>query len=180
MPLHVQDGPPISKDTLPVHVMGQLMLTEEYLNAASGDVRSLHDTILYLETSRIQTSNPKYPVFIAKVPKGLGFIESTSADMMVLRFSDIFDLFHVNALHHSFVRLFSLNLARQIILDKTPRIAVVDPYYMRQDVLGAVGNQVVVTRYLEEFMLAHQDKDYILLPYFPGLVILLADSNVLS
>lgn len=180
MPLHVQDGPPISKDTPPVHVMGQPMLTEKYLKAASGDMRSLHAAILYLETSRIQNSNPAYPVFIAKVPKGLGFIESTGADMIVLRFSDIFDVFHVNPLHHSFVRLFSLNLARQIIRDKTPGIAIVDPYYMRQDVLGAVGNQVVAVKYLEDFMLANEDKDYILVPYFPRLVIPLADSNVLS
>ena len=163
-----------------MHVMGQPMLTEQMLSASSGDMLCLHDTVMYQETSRIRNSNLAYPVFIAKVPKGLGFVESTIADMMVMQFSDIFDVYHVNPLHHSFVRLFSLNLARQIIKDKTPSITIADPYYMHHDVLGVVGNQVAAATYLQNFMLANEDKDYILMPYFLGLVIPLADSNVLS
>lgn len=168
MPLRVQDGPPTSKHTPKVHVMGQPMLNQNKLKVASGDMRSLHDSILYLESRLIESKDPSYPVFIAMVPKDLGFVESTGADRIVLRFSDIFDMFHSNPLHYSMVRLYSLGLAVQVSRDNTPGIAIADPFYMRHDVLCSVGNQVVASTYLRDFMLANQTKDYILVPYFAG------------
>jgi hypothetical protein len=36
---------------------------------------------------------------MAKVPNGKGFVEAAPADIMLLRFADIFDLFHMYRLY---------------------------------------------------------------------------------
>jgi hypothetical protein len=58
-------------------------------------------------------------------------------------------------------------MAMQIIREKTPGIAIVDPYYMRESCLGNFGDRKVATDYLKGFMLANKRKDYILVPFFP-------------
>jgi hypothetical protein len=70
------------------------------------------------------------------VPTGRDFVEDAPADIMLLRFADIFDVFHQNRLYQTVVRLFSLSMAMQVIRDKTPGIAIVDPYYMRDSQLS--------------------------------------------
>jgi hypothetical protein len=65
---------------------------------------------------------------MAKVPTGRGFAEDAPADIMLLWFADIVDVFHLNRLYQTLVCLFSLSMAMQAIRDKTPGIAVVDPY----------------------------------------------------
>jgi hypothetical protein len=44
------------------------------------------------------------------VPKGKGFIEAAPADIMLLRFADIFDIFHMYRLYQTLVHLFSLSI----------------------------------------------------------------------
>ena len=90
----------------------------------------------------------EYPVFVAKVPKGKGFVDSAIGGMIVLRFDDIFAMFNLHPLHYTFVRLFSLSMDMQIIGDKTPYIMIVDPFYMRAKILGSTRDRQVASSYL--------------------------------
>jgi hypothetical protein len=129
-------------------------------------MRSLHDGILTIEKWRLLEKGQAYPVFVAKVPEGKGFVDKAPGDQIFLRFDDIFDMFHLNPLHHTFVRLFSLGMAMQIIRDNTPDIAIVDLFYMCASQLGSAGDRQVATNYLQRVMVANKRKDYILMPYF--------------
>jgi hypothetical protein len=103
---------------------------------------------------------------MAKVPKGKGFVEAAPADIMLLRFADIFDLFHMYRLYQTLVRLFSLIIQMQIIRDKTPGSAVVDPYYMRESQLSKLAGRNAAINYLSGIMTSNIGKD-LLLAYFP-------------
>ena len=70
-------------------------------------------------------------------------------------------------LHDTFVRLFSLNIAIQIIRDNTPDIAIVDPYYMRDAVLRTDFGVRRAVNYLKGFLQTYSDKTSILMPYHP-------------
>lgn len=154
------------------HVMGEPIFKDpELLSALTGDMRSLHDGVLFCEERRLNSKDTSYNVHIAAVPDNLGFVKKVCADKIVLRFSDIFDLFHLNPLHISFTRLYALSLARQIKMDKIQGVAIVDPYYMRHDILSDTGNRMVATEYLRDFFLENKNKDTILLAYYSGLVI---------
>ena len=88
--------------------MGAPMLSKEMLAVATGDMRSLHDSILVLEDRILKDRRAGYPAFVAKLPGGKGFVlESAGQDMLILRFADIFDMFHQRPLHHSFVCLYA-------------------------------------------------------------------------
>ncbi len=106
------------------------------LNAATGAMRSLHDSVLSLEKRRLSENDVAYPVFVAKVPEGKGFVDGDIGGTIVLRFDDIFAMFNLHPLHYTFVRLFSLSMEMRIIRDKTPDIVIVDPFYMRAKILG--------------------------------------------
>ena len=93
------------------------MLPTNLLNAATGAMRSLHDSVLCLEKRRLSENNVAYPVFVAKVPEGKGFVDSAIGGMIVLRFADIFAMFNLHPLHYTFVRLFSLSMEMRIIRD---------------------------------------------------------------
>ena len=108
-----------------------------------------------------------YPVFVAKVLEGKGFVDGDIGGTIVLRFDDIFAMFNLHPLHYTFVRLFSLSMEMRIIRDKTPDIVIVDPFYMRAKILGSAGDRQVASSYLEGVILANQDKDNFLVPYFP-------------
>jgi hypothetical protein len=56
--------------------MGAPMLNEQMLKACSADMQSLHDVILYLEQCQLAENNSTYPLYMAKVPKGKGFIKA--------------------------------------------------------------------------------------------------------
>jgi hypothetical protein len=90
--------------------MVQPMLNAQMLQACSADMRSLHDAILYLETRQLGDNGLSYPLYMAKLPTGRDFIEDAPADIMLLRFADIFDVFHQNRLYQTLVRLFSLSM----------------------------------------------------------------------
>ena len=69
---------------------GRAMLPPNMLNAATGAMRSLHDYVLSLEKRHLREKDVAYPVFVAKVPEGKGFVDSAIGGMIVLRFDDIF------------------------------------------------------------------------------------------
>jgi hypothetical protein len=166
--IRAQDGPPPPKDIMrSVHVAGRPMLPTKMLDAATGAMRSLHDSVLSLEKRRLSENDVAYPVFVAKVPEGKGFVDSTIRGMIVLRFDDIFAMFNLHPLHYTFIRLFSLSMEMWIIRDKTPDIVIVDPFYMRAKLLDSAGDRQVASSYLEGVILANKDKDNFLVPYFP-------------
>jgi hypothetical protein len=145
--------------------MGEPMLNERMLKACSVDMQSLHDSILYLEQRQLAENDSMYPLYMAMVPKGKGFVEASPADIMLLRFADIFYLFHMYRLYQTLVCLFSLSIQMQIIRDKTPGITVVDPYYMRESQLSTLAGQNASTSYLSGVMTSNIGKD-LLLAYF--------------
>ena len=166
--IRAQDGPPSPEDiSRRVHVAGRAMLPTNMLNAATGAMRSLHDSVLALEKRRLREKDVAYPVFAAKVPEGKGFVDNSIGRTIVLRFDDIHAMFNLHPLHYTFVRLFSLSMEMRIIRDKTPDIVIVDPFYMRAKILGSAGDRQVASSYLEGVILANQDKDNFLVPYFP-------------
>jgi hypothetical protein len=146
--------------------MGEPMLNERMLKACSADMRSLHDSILYLEQRKLFENDSTYPLYMAKVPKGKGFVEAAPADIMLLRFADIFDLFHMYRLYQTLILLFSLSIQMQIIRDKTPGIGVVDPYYMHESQLSTLACRNAATNYLSGITMSNIGKD-LLLAYFP-------------
>lgn len=163
------DGPPSPKDiSRRVHVAGRPMVPTNLLNAATGAMRSLHDSVLCLEKRRLSENNVAYPVFVAKVPEGKGFVDSVIGGMIVPRFADIFAMVNLHPLHYTFVRLFSLSMEMRIIRDKTSDLVIVDPSYMRAKILGSAGDRQVASSYLEGVILANPDKDNFLVPYFLG------------
>ena len=97
----------------------------------------------------------------------MGFVDNSPGDLFFLRFDDIFNMFHLKRLHYTLVRLFSLSMAMQVLREKTPGVAIVDPFYMRDSVLSNPGDRRVVIEYLQNFMLKNKRKDYILMPFFP-------------
>ncbi|KAI4972757.1 hypothetical protein ZWY2020_003682 [Hordeum vulgare] len=115
---------------------------------------------------RLSENDGAYPVFVAKVPEGKGFVDSNIGRMIVLRFDDIFAMLNLYPLHYTFIRLFSLSMEMRIIRDKTPDIVIVDPFYMRDKLLDGVGDRQVASSYLEGVILANADKDNFLVPYF--------------
>jgi hypothetical protein len=136
------------------------------LKACSADMRSLHDSILYLEQRQLDENDSTYPLYMAKVPKGKGFVEAAHTDIMMLWFADIFDIFHMYRLYQTLVCLFSLSIQMQIIRDKTPSIVVVDPYYIRESQLSKLAGRNVASNYLSGVMTSNIGKDF-LLAYFP-------------
>jgi hypothetical protein len=56
---------------------GMPMLSNRVLKAATADMRSLHDYALTIEGRHLRKKDPSYPVFMAKVPKGKGFIDNS-------------------------------------------------------------------------------------------------------
>ena len=61
------------------------MLPTNLLNTATGAMRSLHDSVLYMEKRRLSENDVAYPVFVAKVPEGKGFVDSAIGGTIVLR-----------------------------------------------------------------------------------------------
>jgi hypothetical protein len=100
------------------------------------------------------------------VPTGRRFVETAPADIMLLRFADIFEVFHLHRLYQTLVHLFSLSMAMHVIRDKTPGIAVVDPYYMRESQLAKLAGWIVASEYLSGVMRENMGKD-LLMAYFP-------------
>ena len=69
--------------------------------------------------------------------------------------------------YDTLVWLFSLNMAMQIIRHKTPGIAIVDLYFMRDVIFKTHDDVLMATDYLSSFLETNSDKDVILIPYHP-------------
>jgi hypothetical protein len=165
--IRAQDGPPRPDGIMStVHVAGKRMLSHAMFDAASGAIQSLHDSVLTIETRRLREKDVAYPVFVAKVPEGKGFVDCNIGRLIFLRFDDIFAMLHLFPLHYTFVRLFALSMQMRIIRDKTPDIVVVDPFYMRAKLLCSPGDRRLASDYLEGVIMANKDKDNFLVPYF--------------
>ena len=146
---------------------GRAMLPTNMLNAATGAMRSLHDSVLSLEKRCLFENDVAYPVFVAKVPEGKGFVDSAIGGTIVLRCDDIFAMFNLHPLHYTFVRLFLLSMEMRINRDKTSDIGIVDPCYMCAKILASAVDRQVASSHLEGVILANPDKDNFLVPYFP-------------
>ena len=125
---------------------GEPILPPNVLKSLTGDMRSLHDSVLEVEKQLLQSKSPTYPVFVVKVPKGMGFVDKDPAEVFFLRFDDIFNMFHLKWLHPTLVSLVALSMAHQIIREETPGIAIMDPYYMLESNLRNPGDRVIVTK----------------------------------
>ena len=79
----------------PIHVLGKPILPESVLKTMTGEMVALHELILYEEQRLMAQDNPSYPLFIAKVPKGFGFVDTSPGDAVFLRFDDLFNMFHI-------------------------------------------------------------------------------------
>ena len=167
-PIRFRDGPPRPEGIMwRIHVAGEPMLPKNLRKLASSELQSVHDGMLMIERRLLSEKDPSHPVFVVKVPPGLGFVDNAPADLFFLRFDGIFNMFHLYPLHYTMVRLFSLSLAMQIIRENTPGIAIVDPYYMRDGCLGSPAERRIVASYLKRIFVANKTKEYILVPYFP-------------
>ena len=90
-----------------IHVADEPMLPKNLWRLASSELQSVHDGVLTIERHLLSKKDPSHPVFVVKVPPGLGFIDNAPADPFFLRFDDIFNMFHLYLLHYTMVRLFS-------------------------------------------------------------------------
>ena len=100
-------------DARTYHVLGELILSLQWLQNEFSDLRSLHDIIYRTENCLLGMKDPTYPVFVAKVPVGMGFVDYKPADVFFLRFDDLFGLFHMKRLNQNLVILFALSEAKQ-------------------------------------------------------------------
>ena len=99
------------------------------------------------------------------MPKGFGFVNYVPTDSMFLRFNDIFNMFHQKRLHPSLVWLVALRMVYDLSKVEKKYVAIMDPYYMLEWIVTSEPR--TVRKYVEEFMVANQDKKVLLLPYFP-------------
>jgi hypothetical protein len=143
------------------------MLPSEILKDMGGSIKDVHDNIMYLEDQLLREKNPGYPVHVVKVPTNVGFVDGYPGDLSFIRFEDIFRLLHMFRMDKSLVRLISLSMAQDIIVERRGRHMIMDPFYMDELFLGAPGNRAIVSKYIEDFMVANKDKDCFLMPYFP-------------
>jgi len=164
--MRVMDKVPTKMRTF--HWVGEPILPDEYRKKLHGSMLSLHDSVRTVEKILLGDEDPTYPVFVARVPKNMGFVDKSPGDVFFLRFDDIFKMFHLQRLHHTMVRLVSLSMAHQIIKEDTPGITIMDPYYMLESNLGTDAEKLLVMRYIEDFLVANKHKSIFLLPYFPG------------
>ena len=157
-------------DTLPtqwrqLHHIGQPMLPANIVKQLTSDMKSLHAAVLSKEQALLGETHPSYPVFTAKVPTDFGFVTTYPADLIFIRYEDIFALLHMHRLDRSLVRLVSLSMAHDIIVEKTPNVAIMDPFYMTPGTTET--EQAFLANYITEFMVTNKDKQCFIIPYFP-------------
>ena len=115
-------------------------------------MRSVHHACYDIEKHHIREKDQSYLVFKVKVPHVPGFVTDFPRENFYVRHTDIFDMLQGFRLHDTFVWLFSLNMAMQIIRDNTPDIAIVDPYFMRDAVLRTDFGVRRAVNYLKGFL----------------------------
>ena len=151
-----------------IHELGKPMLPPRLASLLTGDMLSVHDGVQYMETMLLKEKYPALPVLVAKVPSTVGFVTEGNASKIIVRFDDIFRMFHMKSLHSSIVRLFTLSLAHQLSIENTKSISLVDPYYMHDMYLNNPKGRAKAAKYIKEVLLNnYSHKRISLLPYFP-------------
>jgi hypothetical protein len=99
----------------------------------------------------------------------IGHVDNGCSINLIIKrgFEDIFRLLHIFRMDKSLVRLISLSMAYDIIIEKRGRVTIMDPFYMDEVFLGAPGNWAIVSKYIKDFMVDNKDKNCFLMPYFP-------------
>jgi hypothetical protein len=118
-----------------------------------GDASSLNDISLI-------------PGFLYKSAKETGIRHRSPGDMFFLKFDDIFEMFHCRRLNPTLVRLVALSMSHQLIQENTPKLTILDPYYMKDIYLQTEGTRQIVMNYITDFMVANKEKKIFLMPYF--------------
>jgi hypothetical protein len=149
-----------------MHYLGEPMLPSEILKDMGDIIKDVHDNIMYLENQLVKERNPGYPVHVVKVPTNVPFVGRYPGDLFFIRFKDIFTLLHMFQMDKSLVRLISLSMAHDIIIDRRGRVAIMDPFYMDVLFLSISGNRTIVSKYIKDFMVDNKDKNCFLMPYF--------------
>ena len=107
-------------------------------------------------------------MFTAQVPKDLDFVHEAPADLFFIAFEDVFNLFHSRRLDYNMVRLYARSMAMKIKRDNTSYVAILDPYYMRDNQLvEGSSTRTMAKEYLQRSMLTNKRKNTLLLPFFP-------------
>jgi hypothetical protein len=150
-----------------MYVLGEPMLPSEILKDIGASIKDVHDNIMYLEDQLLREKNPGYPLHVVKVPTNVGFVDGYPGDLFFIRFEDIFRILHMFRMDKSLVHLILLSMVHDIIVERRGRIVIMDPFYMDELFLGAPRNWAIVSKYIEDFMVANKDKDCFLMPYFP-------------
>jgi hypothetical protein len=83
-----------------------------------------------------------------------------------LRFDDIFEMFHRRRLDPTLVRLVALSMLHQLMQENTPKLAILDPYNMKDIYLQTEGTHQIVMNYITDFIMANKEKKIFLVPYF--------------
>ena len=68
-------------------------MTPDMIHIAAGAMLTLHEGVKTLEALLLKDEDPNYPVFTAKVPLDVGFVDEPPADIFFIAFEDIFKLF---------------------------------------------------------------------------------------
>ncbi|KAK1612552.1 hypothetical protein QYE76_036225 [Lolium multiflorum] len=89
---------------------------------------------------------------------------SYPADLMFIRYEDIFRLLNMQQLDRNLVRLLSLSMAHDIAMENTADIAIMDPFYMTPTVVQ--NEQAFLAKYIKDFLVLNKDKKCFAIPYF--------------
>ena len=150
------------------HWVGQPMLPKLVVKNLNSKLSNLHDGILHLEEALLSSESPACPVYAVKVPVSYGFVDEHPAEIFFIRFSDIFNVFHLKQLHRNLVRLVALSMQHKLFTDEDPPSgAIMDPFYMLESVVSSPGDRIIVVKQIEQFLVEHSEEEVLLLPYFP-------------
>jgi hypothetical protein len=114
----------------------------------------------------LSMTSPSYLVLFVRVPKKLGFVDRSPGDVFFLRFDDIFHIVHRRRLDPTLVCLVALSMSHQLMQENTSKVAILDPYYMKDIYLQTEGTRQIVTNCIQDFMVANKEKTIFLVPYF--------------
>jgi hypothetical protein len=57
-------------------------------------------------------------------------------------------------------------MSHQLMQENTPKLAILDPYYMKDIYLQTEGTRQIVMNYNMDFMVENKEKQIFLVPYF--------------
>ena len=70
-------------------------------------------------------------------------------------------------MNYNLVRLYALHRAMKVNREKTPGVAIVDPYFMRDSQLVNPVTRASAMNYLQNFMVDNKSGKELILPFFP-------------